>query len=46
MEALKNIKKMILGHEKVEPADILQAILFVILLALFLFVVLKSKRII
>ncbi len=46
METLKNIKKMILGHENVELADILQIILLVILLALFLFVVLKSKRII
>lgn len=46
MSKLSSVKKEILGHEKVEFADILQIILFVGVGALLFFIVLKLRLII
>lgn len=46
MSKLHALKKEILGHEKVETADILQIILLVIAVALLLFIVLKLRLVI
>lgn len=46
MSKLHSIKKEILGHENVERADVLQAILLVLVVALLLFIVLKLRWVI
>ncbi|MBU4246424.1 MAG: hypothetical protein ABIF85_06870 [Nanoarchaeota archaeon] len=46
MSKLNSIKKEILGHEKVEFADILQILLLVGVVALLLFITLKLKLVI
>ena len=46
MSKLNSIKKEILGHENVEFADILQAILLAGVVALLLFITLKLKLVI
>lgn len=46
MSKLNSIKKEILGHENMEPADILQIILLVAVVALLLFIVMKLRWVI
>jgi|GEM_PF-2036433 len=46
MSKLQSLKKEILGHENIEPADIMQIILLVIAVALMLFIVLKLRWVI
>lgn len=46
MSKIQSIKKEILGHEKTEPADVLQIALLAIVVALLLFMVLKLRLII
>ena len=44
MDFFKKLKKTVLGHEEIELADILQAVLFIMLLALLLFIALKTSK--
>ena len=46
MSKLKALKKELLGHENIELADILQAILLVVAVALLLFILLKLRLVI
>ncbi len=46
MSKIQALKKEILGHENVEPADVLQMLLLMAIAALMLFIVLKLRLII